>query len=1031
MATTFQGGPGKAPAQRAGPAVARAVPAVSRQATGAERIVVASALIDGRRRAGADPRAMLALQRQAGNAAVGALMAAKLKSPGEQAVSEIDAALTGIGKSDRAIGTIEKGPGAASTTGLQARGTLQRFEGKPAAAVAQRSCRTSSSPSSLIATSPEAHEPSAVTTGPVAAEFASNVSVQRGLWGRIVGGVSSLAGGIRDRVLGTLSGFARRMPGYELLSVILGRDVVSAQPVTRNAAAIIGGVLALIPGGAQMRENLQQAGAIERAGAWFDAEIPKLGLSWDAVRGLFRRAWDALGASDLLSPTGAWQKIAGIFGPPLARLRDFAVAAGSKVLEFIFEGVLSMAGSMGGQVMAIVRRAGGVIQQIFRDPVGFAGNLIAALRGGLSGFMTHIGSHLRNGLIGWLTGSLGGIIRLPARLDLRGILGMALDFLGITWQRVRGKLVTLIGERALGFLERGAGIVHDLFERGLGAITDRIAQFTSGIVETVLGGIREWVQNSVVGAAITRLLSMFNPAGAIIQAILAVYNTVKFFIERSQQLGALADSIVHSIAAVASGGIGAAVRLVEQALGRAVPVVLGFLSRLIGVGDIAGPVRNVMGRVHTVIDSAIDRVVGWIAGLARRVGGALRGGGRPVRGGTNDEPESLRSAVAAGHRLLRAPGATPSSVNASLGQLRGAHGLRVVELLPGGRPSTFHIHIQRIEDRTMDVPLVVAGNGSTPAAALNDTRGDVTRQLRTLLARLRITARHPDRFIKTEGARLRGVLEGFLVKMNSRSVDQSVIVEELPSIREQIDILVGRNIGNRDSLIGEEHAREAEAHRASTEPDRMAVETRARSKRDELRSRMTEQQVRERLTENRSEQRWISAEVRGIDAVFSMSRSPGHAQQLAYQEMLNLPRRIDALLRLITDLLARPEVFEQVSVGPGRAEWPEVSAISPDWAGKGAHIHVDDVELRVTATSGGLLLEPVFSSDVMTPGRRARFERARRQASAALEETGFQKVLYNATVRAIQGSETLAQGLSRPRTGTLPVLARALRRSFS
>lgn len=65
-----------------------------------------------------DPRTVLALQRQAGNAAVGALMAAKQKSPGEQAVAEIDSALTEIRKSDPAIATVEKGLKAASTAGV-------------------------------------------------------------------------------------------------------------------------------------------------------------------------------------------------------------------------------------------------------------------------------------------------------------------------------------------------------------------------------------------------------------------------------------------------------------------------------------------------------------------------------------------------------------------------------------------------------------------------------------------------------------------------------------------------------------------------------------------------------------------------------------------------------------------------------------------------------------------------------------------------------------------------------------------------
>src|SRR5437764_587130 len=58
------------------------------------------ALAGARRKAAGDrpstdtgPRAILALQRYAGNAAVSALIAARLRSPGEQAVTEIDAAL--------------------------------------------------------------------------------------------------------------------------------------------------------------------------------------------------------------------------------------------------------------------------------------------------------------------------------------------------------------------------------------------------------------------------------------------------------------------------------------------------------------------------------------------------------------------------------------------------------------------------------------------------------------------------------------------------------------------------------------------------------------------------------------------------------------------------------------------------------------------------------------------------------------------------------------------------------------------------
>ncbi|TDN87738.1 hypothetical protein [Microbacterium sp. BK668] len=507
---------------------------------------------------------------------------------------------------------------------------------------------------------------SADTTDRPSQQLTSTV-VQRGILDDVAGGVASIAGGARDSVLQTLAGWARRMPGYELLCTILGRDVVAGTPVPRSAAAIISGFLGLMPRGEELRQQLQQSGAIDRAGAWFEQEVPKLGLTWDLLRGLFSRAWDALSATDLLDPEGAWQRISRIFGPPLARLRDFAVGAVTKVAEFVFEGAMSMAGGLGTQVMGIIRQAGGVFNQILRDPVGFAGNLVAAVRGGLGAFLSNVGTHLRNGLIGWLTGSLGGIIRLPAQFDLRGILGMAMEFLGLTWQNIRTRIAALIGERTLGLLERGAGIVADVARNGISAITARIAQFTSGLVDTVLGGIRDWVTNSVVGAAITRLLSMFNPAGAVIQAIIAVYNTIQFFIERAQQLGALANSVFTSIGAIAAGSIGNAVNSVEQALGRAVPVVLGFLARLIGLGDVATPVRNVMTRVQGVINAAIDRVVGWIAGMARRVTSAANGAraGRPTgepmtppaRGATNSRTPIDRtfSMSAVAHHLRFQP----------------------------------------------------------------------------------------------------------------------------------------------------------------------------------------------------------------------------------------------------------------------------------------------------------------------------------------------------------------------------------------
>jgi hypothetical protein len=574
-------------------------------------------------------------------------------------------------------------------------------------------------------------------------------TVQRGILDDIADAAGEALDSARRSAMTAVTDYAKRIPGYDLLCTVLGKDVITDAPVARSAAKLIDGFLALIPGSERIRQNLQESRATEKAGQWLEEEVPKLGLSWEVIKGLFQRAWDALSITDLADPEAAFRKIQSVFGGPLGRLRDFAVAAGKKLLEFVFEGALSLAGSAGDAVMGIIRRAGGVFEQIVADPMRFLGNLVNAVRGGLSAFMTNVGNHLKNGLVAWLTGSLGGVIRLPEKFDLKGILGMVLDFLGLTWSRVKGKLGRLIGADVLEMLEtgvdklqKGAGFIGDLFKRGLSAITDRIAEFASGLVGQVMDGIRDWVARSVVGAAITKLISMFNPAGAVIQAIISIYNTVQFFIERGKQIAALAGAVFDSIAEIASGNIGKAVQWVEQALARAVPVVLGFLSRLIGLGDIAEPVRNVIKRVQSVVDQALDKAMEWVArvgapiiNMVKKVAGRiragvdagkawvagqaaglrdrLRGGGGSADAAGAAAATSLAPAVTAANRLLDAPGATEGSVRAALPDLRRQHSLRTADLVQGRSPGSFHIHLQRQEE---DTPDKVLSEGASLAA---------------------------------------------------------------------------------------------------------------------------------------------------------------------------------------------------------------------------------------------------------------------------------------------------------------------------
>jgi hypothetical protein len=438
-----------------------------------------------------------------------------------------------------------------------------------------------------------------------------------------------------EQIKGKIAEFARRIPGYGLLTLILGKDPVSSAPVERNATNLIRGLLSLVPNGENIFNNLEQSGALQRAFNWFNQEVTKLNLSIEAIKGLFGRALQSLGVGDALNPVGAFEKIKNVFTEPIVRIKNFAVAAGSKVMEFAFEGFLNMAGGAGGKVMEIIRNAGGAIANIVKNPVGFAGNLAAGAKGGFQKFASNMPTHLRNGMTGWLFGAMAGTgLALPAQFDLKGIVSLVLQVLGLTYEKLRGKLIQVVGEPRVKRLEQAFDFLKTIVTGGLAAAWQKITEFAGNLQEMVIGGIREWVQNSIITAAITKLISMFNPAGAVVQAVMAIYNTIMFFIERGEQIAALSGAVFASIGNIAAGNVAGAANYVEQAMARSLPVIISFLARLIGLGGISEQIKNVIKKIQAPIENALNKLADFIVERARSL----------VGGGQGQSTQSLRTA---------------------------------------------------------------------------------------------------------------------------------------------------------------------------------------------------------------------------------------------------------------------------------------------------------------------------------------------------------------------------------------------------
>ena len=461
--------------------------------------------------------------------------------------------------------------------------------------------------------------------------------------GAVVGGVKSAAGAVASGVKAAASAVAdsigavvqkavnylreraQSIPGYDLLAFALGRDPLTQAPVARNATTLLKALLGMVPGGAQIFENLEKAKVLEKAFQWAGAELEKLGLTWARVRGAVEKFIATLQLSDAFNLGGVFERAKAIFGGIVDAAIRFAKAAGGKLMEFIFEGAMALAGPAGQRILGVFRKVGDTFKLIVNDPIGFLRNLVEAVKGGFEMFRDNFGEHLKNAIFGWLFGALADAgIKLPAKFDLKGIVSLILQVLGLTYDNLRGRLVKLVGEPVVSAVETGLEFVVTLIRDGVAAAWDKIVEFAGNLKDMLIGTIKDFLIKTVVGKAIIQIASMLNPAGALIQACIKIYETVMFVIEKAKQIMEFVEAVTDSLANIARGNIGAAKAYVEKTLARILPLVISFLARLVGLGGLSDHIRKAIEKIQAPINNALDKLTEWIKEKAKSLVGKAK-----------------------------------------------------------------------------------------------------------------------------------------------------------------------------------------------------------------------------------------------------------------------------------------------------------------------------------------------------------------------------------------------------------------------
>ena len=318
------------------------------------------------------------------------------------------------------------------------------------------------------------------------------------------------------------------------------------------------------------------------------------------------------------------------------------------------KGVINTIRQLAAMLMNTLARVSHVVGDIIKKPVQFLGNLVAGVKGGIMKFKDNILEHLKKGLTGWLFGALAeGGVEVPEKFDLQGIIKLLISLFGLTWNNIRNRLVKQIGEKAMGAVEKGVDIFQKIASGGVGALWQMMVDKLSDIKETIMSQIKEFVVTKIIMAGVGWLIGLLNPAAAFIKACKLIYDVIMFFVTNGERIMKFVNTVIDSAADVLAGNIGGVVAKIEDVLGQMVPILIGFLASVLGLGGIGQKIREILEKLQKPVNKALDFVIKQGFKIAAPIIRLAKGIGGKVKAGFEKGKKYVKGKVEAGKKYVK------------------------------------------------------------------------------------------------------------------------------------------------------------------------------------------------------------------------------------------------------------------------------------------------------------------------------------------------------------------------------------------
>lgn len=150
----------------------------------------------------------------------------------------------------------------------------------------------------------------------------------------------SVQRGIVQRARDYFADKANLIPGYAMLTVIIGFNPINGRDVPRNAANIFRAIMGFLPGGDLIWQALNNHGIFAQVGAWIEQQLDTLG---DIGSALVDAVWefiDSLGVRDVFRLGSVWRRAKRIFTRPIDMIISFVRGLVTDILKFIKDAIL-------------------------------------------------------------------------------------------------------------------------------------------------------------------------------------------------------------------------------------------------------------------------------------------------------------------------------------------------------------------------------------------------------------------------------------------------------------------------------------------------------------------------------------------------------------------------------------------------------------------------------------------------------------------------------------------------------------------